>query len=262
MRSVLPGWLCAALVLIPSAGLAQTPPSGHRIFVGIGFLGTSKSMARSREFTSTSVVFHEIATKHADYPAPSLANWFPIDVSGGVRLWRVLEANVTYSRLVYEDLINLDATIPHPTFLNASATGDGTTGATLTRTESAIHVALAAVLHAGDPLEVRLFAGPSFFRYSADMASDVLYDQTFDTASPVNSITVTGATSQRASGSAMGFHVGGDFGHTIGKRFDLVGTIRCSWGTVTLDREPLSGLSQQIRVGGVQGFVGLRIHGG
>jgi hypothetical protein len=261
MRPALFGLVAISVVLAaPAAGLAQTQQPAPRLIVDVAFLGTAKSLARAREFTSKSVIFAELATKHADYPAPSLANWFPIDVSAGFRLWRSLGVSVTYSRLVYEDAASLDATIPHPTFLNAAGTGNGSTGVTLTRTESAIHLSLTGVVHDGRRLHVRLYGGPSFLRYSAEMVSDVLFDQTFDPVSPANTVTVTGFSNVQAHAGALGLHAGADFAHALRPRLDLVGTIRCTWGTATLDREPMSALEQRIRVGGVQAFAGLRVH--
>ena len=255
---VAPGILVAVLLMIPRTSLAQTPSDDARIFVDVNF-GTAASLAKDREFQSRFVVFSEAGSSFATYPEPSPANLAFVEVGGSYRLTRWIGVGISYSRTAYEDVAGLKATIPHPTFFSAPTTNTGATGEPLTRTEGATNVFAVVVPVRTSRFEWRVLGGPSFFSLKADMVKEILYVQTHDPASPQQTITVTGFTTAQAKASKLGYHIGSDATFFLTKLIGVGGGVRFSYGTVTLDEEPLSKVSQDIRVGGTQVFLGLRL---
>jgi hypothetical protein len=271
--------LIVILLLIPAPGLAQATSGSDpgyqsrvsnpgsepgyqdsRFFLDLNLVGSSGAIAQGREFRFLYVAFGEVAEARAIYPKPSRASLAPaLDLGGGVMLARRLGVGASYSRVVYEDAVNLVAIVPHPTFLNVRTTETGVTGETLRREEGAIHVFVALVPLQTRRAELRLFGGPTFFRYAAEMVQDVTYEQTFDPLTPQQQIAITGFTSEEARGTDVGFHLGADFTWFLTRVVGVVGGLRFSQGAVTIDREPLSNLPQKLRIGNTQISVGVRL---
>ena len=74
---------------------------------------------------------------------------------------------------------------------------------------------------------------------------------------PANAITINGVSSREASGSAIGYHVGADFTYFVHRFVGFAGGVRFGEALVEAT-EPLSGLTQQFRVGSTTAFLGLR----
>jgi hypothetical protein len=85
-----------------------------------------------------------------------------------------------------------------------------------------------------------------------------LYVQTYDPSSPQNTITISGFTTSQVKANKLGFHVGTDVTFFLTKVVGVGGGVRFSQATVTVDQEPLSNVSQDIRVGSTQVFFGAR----
>jgi hypothetical protein len=256
------GVIVAVLILIPRTSLGQQKGGGPpeaRILVDVNVFNAARSLSNDREFSSQSLKFNEVASTTAEYPKPSPVNQVPwVDLGGSVMLKQWLGIGVSYSRTTYQDVARLSATIPHPVFLKASATGTGVTPNALDRADASTNVFLALAPYRTNRFQVRLFGGPSFFRYSADMVTDVSYSQQYDPLAPQSTVTIDGFTGTHESAHGIGFHVGGDFTYYFSKLFGVSAGFRISDGTVTLSEEPMSRVGQDIRVGGGVGFVGLR----
>jgi len=262
--------LCAAVALLaalPTTGQAQaTPPAPDeaRIFIDVNVAGASSSLARDREYKSLFLAFGELASTEVTYPRPASTGLTPIlDLGGGFMLNRLLGIGVGFSRTTYHDAAaTIAGTMPHPTVLDAPASFEGVTDGPLRREEQAVHLFIALVPLRTARSEVRLVAGPSHLWYTADMVRDVSVVQTFDPTLPQQVVTLAGAASDEVRAATLGFHVGGDYAYGITARLAITGGVRVSWGTVTVDREPLSSLEQRIRVGGTRVFLGVRIRPG
>ena len=182
--------------------------------------------------------------------------------------WSSGQTSWTYSDGVWGsgdrgDTVGLTATIPHPIFFNAHGTGTGVTADPLRRLESAFNVFMAFVPYESDKVLVRVYGGPTFFWYKADMVQDIAYEQTFSTVTTENIITITDyAQTDDVKGSGIGYHIGGDFAFFFTKAFGVGAGVRYSNGKATVDFEPMSELSQDITVGGTSVFVGLRFRFG
>jgi len=81
-------------------------------------------------------------------------------------------------------------------------------------------------------------------------------------ASGTNAITVNGASTGAAKGSAVGYHLGGDFTYFVHRAVGIAGGIRYGRATVAVNSEPLSNLKQEFLVGGTTVFLGLRFRFG
>jgi hypothetical protein len=255
------------LLLSPDVSWAQSvarvvrpaPPDESRIFIDVNVSGASSPLSGSREFTSRFVKFAEIGSIVANYPAPNGELSPLLDVGGTFMLKRFLGVGASYNRVSYEDSVTVSATIPHPSFYAAPASHSASTDRTLERVEASTNIFMTVALIRSNQLQVRLLGGPSFMSYRADMVQDVSYDQTAAPSLPQNSITINGFTSASAEGSNLGFHVGGDVAYFFSKLFGVTGGVRFSDALVTLDEEPLSGVTQKVRVGGTMVFVGARV---
>jgi hypothetical protein len=259
------GALVAVLLVAPRTAGAQSGASTSstpRIFVDVNLVGGTNSLASERTFTSLFAKFGEVGSMRSIYPAPSHANKVLVELGAGVILLPSFGVGAVYSRTTHENAVDLEATIPHPTFLRSSAEAAGVTNEKLERRESATHFFLAWVPALGDRTELRLSAGPSIFRYRADMVSDVLYSQAFNPLTPQNNVTIDGIRTSETTSLGAGFNVGGDVAYFLTRSFGVTAGVRFSYGTVTVDREPLSGLQQKFRVGSTLGFAGVRVRFG
>lgn len=256
----------AALLMFPQLGQAQTapkPPVASRIFVDLNLVGTTSSGAKPAEFTARSVIFSEAGLSRATYPTPSRSTLLPmIDVGAGYMAGRSIALGAGISRASFEGSAALRTDVPHPSFLNAAARATGVTDQALSRTETGVHLFIAAVPRRTARFEFRLFGGPSFFWFKGDLVKDVLYTQTFDPATPASTITITGFESELTSGRGYGFHLGSDFAYFVNRHWAVKGGMRYSQANVAIDHEPLSRLAQEIRVGGTLVFLGVRLRFG
>lgn len=251
--------LVTVLLSVPRISAAQAPttvapPQLPRFYVDVNLLGYADPLGQSKTFENYALTFGEVATFKASYPEPS--GGFPAYVGGGFMLHRSIGIGVSYSRISRDTVVGLFAEVPDPEFFDALASGTGTTGTALSRTESAIHVSLAFVPVRSSRWEFRMIGGPSLFRLTGDMVKDVGYEQTFSTLAPQNVITIDGFSSREASGSGIGFHAGVDLTYFVHRVVGVSGGVRYGQGLVK-ETEPLSGLTQQFQVGGTTVFLGL-----
>ena len=257
--------LVAVFLTVPRISAAQAlkiyePPKLPRIYVDVNLFGYADPLTQSRFFETYLVRSGEVATFRATYPKPSRSAQFPAYLGGGYMMNRTWAIGVSYSRMSRETDADLFAQVPHPAFFNALANDTGTTG-TFSFKESAVHISLAAVPVRTSRMEFRLMGGPSFFTLTGDMVKTVEYQQTFDTLTPQNAITINGSTSGEASGTSIGFHLGADFTYFVHRLVGVGGGVRYGHGTVDLN-EPLSNIEQQFRVGSTTVFLGLRFRFG
>jgi hypothetical protein len=115
------------------------------------------------------------------------------------------------------------------------------------RTEGAANLQVMLVPVNSSNVRVRVFGGPSFFRYKADMVYDFDFSR----------VVITNYQVVSTEGTGWGGHIGADatyfFSHFVG----LGGFARYSRATASIF-EPLSETTQDMTLGGLETGGGLR----
>lgn len=144
-----------------------------------------------------------------------------------------------------------DAALPHPLYFNKKRSVSGEVSGTTYR-ETTAHLDAAYLGKAG-ALSYAVFAGPSYFSLSADLAESVQYSQSY----PYDTVTVTGLPTSAETKTGIGFNVGADLDYSLGGSLSLGGQLRYSRATITL--EPGEGNQAEIEAGGLQVSLGVRV---
>jgi hypothetical protein len=250
------------LVIAAPVSAQVTRGAGERVWIDVNF-GVLASAAKAETFTFTTELFEEPFILEAQYPKPSSTRG--VDFGGGLWLTRNLGVGLNFSQGTAKDPAGLRLEVPHPFFFEAIGIGTGDTADDLERREKATHIHVMFSPMVGGKTTIRIFGGPTFFRYRAEMVRDIIFEQLASSTSLDNEITivdaeiVTAPVADDEGGKAIGFHVGGDVSIFFTKMIGVGGFVRFSRGTVTLDEEPMSEVAQDIKVGGVTFGGGLRI---
>jgi hypothetical protein len=256
--------LVGVLSVIPRTSLAQTngggDADGSRILLDVNFGGLDASLGSDRIFRAFFIASGEVASAETTYRKPSRDFSALLDLGAGYMFASRAGVGVTVARTSQESAIRLQASIPDPIFWNVPSTAIDES--LLERREVATHIFLAYVPVRTHRIHVRLTGGPTLFAYSADMVSGFSYQHApgaTDTRSPV---TITTVSTERTTSLAGGFHLGGEATWFVTHAVGVAAGIRFSRGTATIDVEPFSKVSQQVRVGQTRGYMGLRFRFG
>jgi len=180
-----------------SAQVGQPWTDRGYLNLNVGFESTSGTLNDSTTFT----LYEESGTKTVEQATDSGAFF---DFSVGSRIWRNVSLGIGYHNEGTSGDATVQAVVPHPVvfnrFRNASATATD-----LERSERAIHLQFGYMIPLSDRLSVHVTAGPSFFKLSQDVVSDVTFVEgpNFDT------VTATPVVNRRTD-SATGGHIGVD----------------------------------------------------
>lgn len=190
----------------------------------------------------------EIGTTDVEYP---VTGGLIVDGSIAVRLWGDLAAGVAVSHFTRDDTVATSSRVPHPFFFDMprELAGD----ATVTRTERAVHVQAVYRFVVRAPVEVTLFAGPSFVTVEQDLVSAVEYDETF----PFDTVTFRRAQAASFSGSAIGINAGVDLAWMFSRHVGVGGLARIARASVDVDVP--GGRTKTLDAGGFTAGGGLRI---
>jgi len=220
-------------------------------------LGGAQSAQGAQAFTRTTIS-RETTTLGSSYRQPSRGTDF--DFGGGYMFTPMLGLGLSITGTGDKNAAGLVATIPHPTILNAAATGAGETSTELERAEGALNIQLAVVPRMArvlsDRTSLRLFAGPTYFRLSRQMVDIVRY--TPPGISSLNIVKIDGYDARVVEGTGWGFHAGADVGYFFSRYAGVGGTLRFSRGSVEM-AEPLSEKPAKMTTGGMQFGGGVRL---
>jgi hypothetical protein len=223
-------------------------------------LGGAQSAQGAQAFTFATTVSREPATFGSTYRQPSRGTDF--DFGGGYMFTPLLGLGLSITGTGDKNAAGLLATVPHPTILNAAATGAGETSTELERAEGALNIQLAVVPRmarvSSDRATLRLFAGPTYFRLSRQMVDIVRYTQQAAGISSLNIVTIAGYDARVVEGTGWGFHAGADVGYFFSRYAGVGGTLRFSRGSVDM-AEPLSEKPAKMTTGGMQFGGGVRL---
>jgi hypothetical protein len=197
-----------------------------RTWLDVDF-GLAMSGADASIFTVGNVIFQEAAA----YGKPPRGAEF--DFGGGFMFTPMFGAGVSFAGTAHSDVVGLGLASGNRVISSGSSDS-------LMRTEGSVNIQGVLVPINSGRLRARVFGGPSFFTYNADMVEDVRLP------------TITSVT-----GSGWGFHVGADATYFFSRVVGLGAFARYSRAIATID-EPLSGLRQDLTLGGFQTGGGLR----
>ena len=212
-----------------------------------GLLSTND--APSGTFTFENALFgSEQGDFDADYVGGDASLY---ELSLGLRLRGPLALGLTWSQSSLSDQADIAGRLPHPFLFGSPRTVEGRSRG-LSRDETAIHLSLKWLVRDGDKVQVALFAGPSQIDVDYDLATAVRFDQTY----PFDTANYAGVEHRKASGSAIGYHLGIDVAYYFSKSTGLGGVVRFSNASIDLDAP--SGGTVAIGGGGLQTAVDLR----
>ena len=138
------------------------------------------------------------------------------------------------------------------------ASVSGGAGPFVERRERAIDISAAYTTPTPDLVRVRLLAGPTLFSVSDQRIASLNYTQILDATPSLATLRETSFNVQDVSASALGFHVGIDVSVFFSRHVGLGGIAWFSRGRVSIE-DPLSGLSDDLRVGQVETGGGIRL---
>jgi hypothetical protein len=229
-----------------SAQAATWADRGY-INVGWGVESGTTDMTDSR----TSTIYEESATVTT---ASTFTSGSLFDVGVGLRIWRNLTIGAAYHQEQNDTEGTLSGQIPSPVFFNRPRTLTG--AEPLDRKEAATHLNIGWVVPIGAKFDVLVYGGPSFFRLTQDVISNVVPNEAGASGSTIpGTITVT-----ERKKSQTGYNVGMDATYILWSndsvRIGAGGFVRMT--SAETDVELLS-TSQPTKVGGVQFGFGARL---
>jgi hypothetical protein len=232
----------------PAAPATKKAALPSRVFISLN--GGLQSSTLSFSDTRTDPWFGETASWTADYRVKSGPEF---DLGGGVRVWRSLLAQVSYSRFEDSRVAVIAGQVPHPFFFNQPRAIGGESAA-LKQQEQAIHIAAVWTYTATKHLDVSVFGGPSVYVLKRDLVSDVTYADGY----PYDSATFDHAAVANVSERGLGFHAGADVAWLFTKSVGVGAVIRFTRASLTLD-SPADAGTVSLDLGGLQFGGGLRL---
>jgi hypothetical protein len=230
-----------------SAQMATWADRGY-INIGWGVESGSSSMTDSR----TTSIYEETATITS---ASTFTSGSLFDVGVGVRVYRNLTVGVAYHQEQNDTEGQLTGSIPSPVFFNRPRTlTESITG--LDRKEQATHLQFGWVIPIGQKLDVMVSAGPSFFRMTQEVVSDVRIGEQ---GGAFTTVVATPTVTERKK-SQTGYNVGADATYIVWQndsiRIGAGGFVRYTKAEMDID---MLTTSQPTEAGGVQFGFGARL---
>jgi len=209
----------------------------------------ASTMADSR----TSSIYAETATITTSTTFKSGA--MGPDVAFGLRVWQNMTVGVGFSQSKRTADASIGGTVPSPIFFNRPRTISASeTG--LERTEQGTHVNLGWVLPFSNKLDVMVYGGPSLFRVSQDVISDITLGEQ---GGAFTSVVAQGTVKERKK-SVTGYNVGADATYILWSndniRIGAGGFVRFAKASTKL---LMLASEQSTDIGGVQYGFGARV---
>jgi hypothetical protein len=128
------------------------------------------------------------------------------DFSFGARVWRNASVGLGFHRGSTSGEAGVTAVVPSPISFTLPARNAILAVTDLNRTERAIHLQFGYMLPINDKVDVHVLGGPSFFRLSQDVVSDVTIAEV---GAPFTAVNATAVITERER-STTGGHIGAD----------------------------------------------------
>ena len=242
-----------ALVTAASTVFAQGAPS--RGWLDIDFVSVRPSQ-ETQTFTYRTQVFDELASFASAYPDLPAAQGG--NIGGGFNVHPRIGVGVHFVNVNYEMPIGLAVNVPHPLIFNRFATDADVTSSTLQRKDRSIDLLAVYTVPTPDAFRIRVFGGPTYFKVSQQMVSDIYFNQTFNLLGG-NIVDITRSDQQQVEGSAWGFNAGADLAYFFSRYIGVGGVVRFNQGTVEIEKEPLTEQAAEWKAGHTIVGGGLRL---
>lgn len=213
-------------------------------FLYLGVTGQASPLDFTRRDSVTTLL--ESETRTTEY-TPSRRPGFEFAIGQEVR--RNLIVSATLAATFGPGTAAVSADIPHPIFYATPRTLSGET--TARRTETALHIEVAKVLHRSRSYTLTFGVGPSVFFVKQALLDQLEYDETY----PYDTVTFTGASMTDVSASAFGAHLQVDFAKPFRRSLSWQVSGRYSYGEAKLKR---SETTTRTKAGQAQVSAGLR----
>jgi len=245
---------------------AQTPTADDsRFFFNVSFGGQSKEQT----FTDSSTfnIYNEsgaVASAHA------IGGGTLFDFGVGGRVWKSLSVGIAYSSLTNRNDANVSVRVPHPLLFGQSRTATAT-AADLEHSEKVVHLQFMWTIPLNEKIDLTAMVGPSFFTVRQTVAT-VRAPQDITDVAPFISVTINSVSLTDVKDSPVGVNIGVDgtywirtiqgFGQAVGLRGIRIGVggfLRYAGASLDLDTPAGVTRDTELRTGGPQGALGLRL---
>jgi Outer membrane protein beta-barrel domain len=194
-------------------------------------------------------VYQEQATVDVDqhYGGGLLFN-----IEGGVRVYPSVFLGLAITRMGNEIDTVVNASIPHPLLFDRPRTAEPLTDTSAEHGETGFHIFGRYVVPVTPALEIGVSAGPSFYRVSHDIVTDVQFQEG---AAPFSTVTLTGLTVEDESATIVTFGFGANATYRVTDQVGVDGFFRYARGS-----GDVAGRSGDVEIdaGGAQFGVGVK----
>lgn len=246
MRASITVLACAAAIATATPARAQSSAPRGIVSINAGVQTSTVSFAEP----TTMPIYLETATFNPTYKINSGKSY---DLGIGVRIAGPIGVGAGVSSFTKSDPATVTGSIPHPFFYNTPRTIGGDTGG-LERAEMNAHLDVMAFVPAGGRVSAAVFAGPTWFSVSQEVATTVSITESY----PYDSAVFGTAATTKVKKTQVGYNAGVDVTVRLAKAVGVGALIRYSRATVELGVANASGNTKS-DAGGLQASGGLRL---
>jgi hypothetical protein len=218
MRLVL---LMACVCLLPHHVSAQQEPRVS-IFAGVSAQPSDTSFTDVTHFPYNL----ESGLAEGDY---AVQGGTGLDIGGRVHIWRQFGFVVSINRISRDTTTSNAFSFPHPLYFGADRQLTVARGG-LDLKETVLNMAASYWLPTKAPLEVVVFGGPTYFKFSQGVVQSFAPTEAY----PFDSISDVQLTTGVVDGSAFGFNAGAEVTWYFSRNFGAGGVVRVTEGTKTM----------------------------
>jgi hypothetical protein len=255
------GYILASQVVVASVGPrspqanratpASVPPRLPKKYPAIFTIDAVYRIGRddlTRSFTAFTDVFAEAGSIATNY---GRSTGLALDLMFGQPIWGPLGVGVGADYYPRKQKATVEARIPHPFFFShlRPATFDTPS---LKGHEAAVHIPVMWMPPSFGPVKVLVFGGPSVFRVSQTVVTDLDLDEQY----PYDTVTIAGVVTEERKGLLVGYHAGADVGYFFNRSIGIGGSALYSRATMTFDKDAEATTTGF--AGAVQAVAGLR----
>lgn len=231
------GFISASQVVVETVGppsaevtRATTPAPPQRPRTpGTSFLNIDGVRRTGRDnLTRTVTVFSNVLAEESSITTNygDTTGW-SFDFMAGGAIWHWLGVGFGVGYHQRDRSAAVDALVPHPYFFDTFRPASFTTEPLRTR-ETTLHIPAIFIPPAVGPIKILVFAGPSVFRLSQSVVTDIKLDEQF----PYDIATISGVTTEERKGTFAGYHAGADVSVFFTRSVGVGGGIRYSHANV------------------------------